>query len=594
MTSRINAKRALLCALVTSLSAYSVVSQAQSIGELVWEDNFNTLNTDVWNVDEGDGCDIGLCGWGNQELQWYSSSNVSIQDIPSEPGNKALVLEARSQSINGYSFTSGKVTTENKLAIQYGMIETRIRVPDLDQGLWPALWMLGTSTLPWPRKGEVDMMEMGHRAAERERQGYPGSDLNSYVGANAIFYAEGACSTANPTCAASIAYDLGYNNPYVASTPMNDRFVTYRTYWTSEEMRFTVVDNGIEYDLYAGPMGLSGDTSVFQAPFFLLMNLAVGGNFTDAATASQVTSPFPGAMYVDYVRVYKINDEGEVTEGNLTQAEDGVFGVFTETTETSNALEAGVSSDIFVWDLSSSAGSIAPFEGSDVIATSFDGANTWFGGGVASRQARDLSNFTDGVLRFNINIPADVSFRIGITDTYTNENWLTFPAFETTYGLVRNGNWGQVEIPVSELRGTMIALQSLQYVFAISSDPASFPGGPFEYAIDNIVWDSGNDIPTPSPTPVATPTPTSTPSPTPVPTPVATPTPSPTPTPVVAIGTIQAEDFSAQRGVQTQVTTDVDGGENVGWIENGDYTEYLIDVPSAGNYTIAVREMRHR
>lgn len=494
--TRLHTMRTLLCVAIASITFSTAATQAQTVGTLIWEDNFDTFDTDVWNIDEGDGCDIGLCGWGNQELQWYSENNISIQAVPGEPNNNALVLDARSESTNGYSFTSGKVTTENKLSVQYGMIETRIRVPNLEQGLWPAAWMLGTSTLPWPRKGEVDMMEMGHSAAERERQGSPGVSTNNYVGSNAIFYAESACSDGNPTCAASIAYDVDYNKPYASATSMSDRFIIYRTYWTSTEMRFTVVDGETEYELYEGPLSLAGDASVFQAPFYLLLNLAVGGTFTDAAVASDVTAPLPGSMYIDYVRVYELEGEGEVITGNLTEAEDGVFGVFTETTATNASLEAGVSSDIFLWDPNSSIGSIAAFEGENVIATSFNGANTWFGGGVTSRQARDMSNFDEGVLRFNINIPANVSFQIGVTDTYSNENWVSFPAGETTYGLTRDGNWGQVEIPISDLRGTLIALQSMQYLFAISSDPNNLPTGPFEYAIDNIVWDSGNTIPT--------------------------------------------------------------------------------------------------
>ncbi len=467
----------------------SAVGQAQ-VGQLLWEDNFDTFDTTVWTPDVGDGCDIGLCGWGNQELQWYAEDNVSIQPVPGEPGNNALVFEARNESINGYSFTSGKVTSFDKIAVQYGMIETRIRVPNVDQGLWPAAWLLGTSTQPWPNKGEIDMMEMGHRAEERERQGHPGVSSNSYTGSNLIFWAEAACVPGNPTCAASTAYEVEENKPYVSSTPMNDRFVIYRTYWTDAQVRFTVEDGGIEYDLYENPFIITPESNAFQAPFFFLLNMAVGGNFTDAAVPGEVTAPRPAEMYIDYVRVYEFNGQGEIFEGSVAQPEAGDFGVFTDNTPTDNKLEAGVTSDIYVWDPFSSEGTIAPYEGEEVITNSFNVPNNWFGGGVQTRQPRDMSNFVDGNLRFRINIPADIAFRIGVTDTFTNENWLTFPAFETTYGLVRDGDWGEVEIPISDLRGPLIALQSMQYLFAISSDPANFPSRTFEYAIDDIVWES--------------------------------------------------------------------------------------------------------
>lgn len=486
-------KSTLFCASLISVPWLSTAN-AQTIGDLIWEDNFDTLDTSTWNIDIGDGCDVGICGWGNAELQWYSSDNVSIGAIPGEPGNNALVLDARNESINGYSFTSGKVTTENKFSLQYGMIETRIRIPDLDQGLWPAAWMLGTSTLPWPRKGEVDMMEMGQSFFQRDRQGHPEASVNEYVGSNVIFYAEAACVPGNETCAASSSYDVDSNKPYVSAIPMNDRFLTYRTYWTADYIRFTVEDDGIERDLYEQPFQITDESNALQAPFFLLLNLAVGGNFTDAAAPTDMTAPLPASMYIDYIRVYELDGQGEVFEGNNTEVEDGVFGVFTETTPVDSGLDAGVSSDIFLWDLNSVAGTEAPFEGEYVMNYAFTGANTWFGSGILTRQARDMSNFADGVLRFNIKIPADVSFRIGVTDNFTNENWLTFPANTTTYGLVRNGDWGQVEIPVSDLRGPLIALQSMQYLFAISSDPANFPTGPFEYAIDNVIWDSGNTV----------------------------------------------------------------------------------------------------
>ena len=82
-----------------------VLTKAQ-VGHVIWEDDFNTIDSSVWNIELGDGCDEGLCGWGNQELQSYQNENVSIEEIPGEPGNYALVLEAREQSIGNSSFTS--------------------------------------------------------------------------------------------------------------------------------------------------------------------------------------------------------------------------------------------------------------------------------------------------------------------------------------------------------------------------------------------------------------------------------------------------------------------------------------------------------
>ena len=481
---------------LTALCLLLALGSYAQVGEVIWEEDFNTLNTDIWNIDVGDGCAQNLCGWGNQELQWYSEDNVFIEPVPGEAGNNALVLEARNQASNGKGFTSGKIQSNTNLAVQYGLIEVRMRVPDLRTGLWPAAWLLGTSTLSWPGKGEIDIMEMGHSQAERERQGYPGVDMNRYVGSNLIFAADAACSDGNPSCAASTAFDVEYNTPYVADTPLNDRFVTYRLYWTSEKIRFTITDNGQEYDLYESPFIIGEESTEFQQPFYLLFNMAVGGTFTDAAANSQVTAPLPAKMYVDYVRVSKYNGEGEVFFGNINPPETGTLGVFTDETPTTNTLQAGVSSDIYAWN-GVAEGTTAPYEGSEVIAWEFNAPNSWFGGGIVTRQARDMSNFADGNLKFNIKIPADVSFRIGITDNFTNESYVTFPANETKYGLVRNGEWGEVTIPISELKGELIALQSMKYLFAITSVDGAFPTRNFQLAIDDVYWEGGGGDPDP-------------------------------------------------------------------------------------------------
>ena len=117
-----------------SVMAFAVATTAQAeVGPLLWQENFDSLDSDIWNIDVGDGCDQGLCGWGNQELQWYHPDNVSIATIPGEGNNKALILTAKNQAVSGRAFTSGKVTTKNKLAVQYGMIEVRMKDPVVDK-----------------------------------------------------------------------------------------------------------------------------------------------------------------------------------------------------------------------------------------------------------------------------------------------------------------------------------------------------------------------------------------------------------------------------------------------------------------------------
>ncbi len=282
------------------------------IGKLLWSEEFNgtTLDTNLWMPVDGNGCQINLCGYGNQELQYYSPNNVSIANVPFESGTRALALKAQSQTVGSNVFTSGKISSSGKVQVQYGMVEMRVSAPDVGTGLWPAGWMLGTSPQTWPRNGEIDIMESGHRAKQREMAGAP--QINNYVGANVITYQDAACVPGNPSCAASSAWQT--KNWYISTKPLSNRFVTYRLYWTDTQMRFTVTDNGVEHDMYANPLPVN--STALQAPFYMLFNLAVGGNFTDAATPAQVTAPLPGTMYVDYVRVYQLDGLGTVKVGN--------------------------------------------------------------------------------------------------------------------------------------------------------------------------------------------------------------------------------------------------------------------------------------
>jgi len=283
-------KRSLLSVSLLASVAVPLSANAQ-VGELLWQENFDSLRDNTWTIDIGNGCDQGLCGWGNQELESYQADNVSIAPIVGEPGNNALVLEARRETAGEEQFTSGKILSEGKLTVHYGMIEVRMQVPDLETGYWPAIWMLGANGLPWPRRGEIDIMEMGQSVEQRrdwllfnenpnDNNDTPPA-INYYTGSNLIFFADAACNEFNPTCAASVAFQN--DNAYVSDRPLSERFITYRTYWTPETIRFTVEDNGVEHDLYQQPFTISDESSEFREPFYLLMNMAVGGTFTDVS-----------------------------------------------------------------------------------------------------------------------------------------------------------------------------------------------------------------------------------------------------------------------------------------------------------------------
>ena len=457
------------------------------VGKLLWSEEFNGagLDSTLWSTFDGNGCQIGLCGYGNQELEYYSPNNLSIADVPFEPGTRALAIAARREVVGSNQFTSGKIDSAGKVQVKYGMIEIRAATPSVAVGLWPALWMLGTSPQAWPRKGEVDIMEQGGR----QPAGLPAVSPNQFVGSNVITYNDAACVPGNESCAASTAWQT--KNWVTPTRSLANRFVLYRLYWTDTQIRFTMVDNGRELDMYKAPLSTVGSPAL-QAPFYLLMNLAVGGNFTPAATPAQITAPLPATMYVDYVRVYELDGKGEVKLGVGITPEAGKFGVFTDNTPVDEGQALGTSADFFIWNNDSmNGGNIPPFEGANVLTLNYFNPGQWFGGAVQSRQAHDMSGFRGGNIKLKIKVPANVAFKIGILDNYTNHSWVTFPANTTAYGLVRNGEWGTATIPVAEIAGPLVALQSMNSLFEFLSVDGFNPAAPFQMAFDDIIWDSG-------------------------------------------------------------------------------------------------------
>ncbi|MFT5085287.1 MAG: beta-glucanase (GH16 family) [Lentisphaeria bacterium] len=463
------------------------------VGSLLWEDNFDEFNSAYWSKMSGDGCTLSNCGWGNEELQSYSTDLVYVEEIGGEPGNFALVLEANDTAIGDSAFGSGRVESGDKVSVQYGMIEFRAKAPEVGIGLWPALWMLGASgkEIPpviWPSNGEIDVMEMGHHSDERQRQGFGGQDINAYVGGNVIWDEGGR---------ADAAFDTGFNNPYQADTPLYDRFVIHRLYWTDEEMRLTVEDEGVEIELYAGPLPIAGaGLSELREPFYLLMNLAVGGNFTDAVTSGDVTAPVasPDAakFLIDYVRVYEYNGQGTVTIADPSEKPPaGVYGVFTDETVTNFSLPGYLAP----WDDQFTVGTgEAAFEGDNVTTWVWGpGPNTeWFGGGAFENEIAsiDMSNYIDGELVFNLKMPAGVGFKIGIVSSSGPQYLVDFPANTTAYGLVRDGEWGEVRIPITELvggdAGLLISVLHTWAILNLGTPPATS----FTFSVDNIYWDA--------------------------------------------------------------------------------------------------------
>ena len=246
--------------------------------KLVLSEEFNTdgaPNPNVWANDIGRGPNGD--GWGNQELQYYTdrSENATIQ-------NGVLLITAREESFEGAQYTSARLLTKDLFEQQYGRFEARIRLP-WGQGIWPAFWMLGADIdeNPWPGAGEIDIME------------YRGQE---------------------PTILIGSVHGPGYNGGNAISkeyTLENDRFDTgfhiFGIEWGPDFINFYVDD--VLYNQIT-PEDVDEETDgegvwVFNKPFYILMNLAVGGTFVGSPNAE---TQFPQTMLVDYVRVYEYDE----------------------------------------------------------------------------------------------------------------------------------------------------------------------------------------------------------------------------------------------------------------------------------------------
>ena len=240
---------------------------------LVWSDEFDAeqLDPEVWFFENGDGSQYGIPGWGNNELQWYLEDSAELRD-------GLLVITAREESVGGKNYTSARLNTRDRFAFKYGRIEARIRFPE-GQGIWPAFWMLPQDDVygTWAASGEIDVVEAVNLG---------GTGGNTVFGT--IHY--GGEFPANESS----------GNDYMVPTDATAEFHTYAFEWDAAEMRWYVDDI-----LYSTQNSWSTTAAPFPAPFderfYVLFNVAVGGNFPGAPNANTV---FPVTMEVDYVRVY--------------------------------------------------------------------------------------------------------------------------------------------------------------------------------------------------------------------------------------------------------------------------------------------------
>lgn len=267
-------------ALIPSLLVPKTPATAEPTG-LTWSDEFNRKagtapDPSKWKHD------IGGHGWGNGELQYYTNSTSNA----AHDGKGNMVITARRVSTNSYSchygpcqYTSARLLTAERFAQKYGRFTARIKIPG-GQGMWPAFWMLSSNIAadPWPNSGEIDVMENIGKE--------PGTVWGSlhgpgYSGANA---AHGSYTLPN-----SQAFSKGYH--------------VFTVDWAPDSVTWYV--DGIQYS-HKTPADIGGNPWVVDDPFFLLLNLAVGGYWPGSPDS---TTAFPKQMLIDYVRVYGWNSQ---------------------------------------------------------------------------------------------------------------------------------------------------------------------------------------------------------------------------------------------------------------------------------------------
>jgi beta-glucanase (GH16 family) len=246
---------------------------------LTWSDEFDGpdgsgVDPTKWTFDTGGS------GWGNDELEYYTSGTANAVI-----SGGSLVITATSEGASSYScwygpcqYTSARLNTASTFSQQYGRFEARIQIPE-GQGVWPAFWLLGENigTVGWPSCGEIDIMENIGSTPDTTYGTTHGPGPGNYPGA-------------------------GLSGAFNAGTPMGNDFHVYATEWNASAVQF-FVDGSLYWTVTPAQLP-AGASWVWDQPFFILLNFAVGGNWPGSPNA---TSSFPQEMVIDYVRVYQAN-----------------------------------------------------------------------------------------------------------------------------------------------------------------------------------------------------------------------------------------------------------------------------------------------
>jgi beta-glucanase (GH16 family) len=342
--------------------------------QLVWADEFSGSSLDLtkWTPIVGPGGEVS----GNNELQYYTSRTNNIQ-----VSNGSLKIIALSENYGGNAYTSGRMQTKNLGDWLYGRMEARIKLP-VAKGMWPAFWMLPTDNIygNWPRSGEIDIMEL----------------IGTYPSR-----AYGTIHTHDNGVVKT--FTSSYNLP--SSTFAND-FHVFATEWSPNEIKF-YVDNA----LYATNTSVSPYPWVFDKRFYLLLNLAIGGNW---AGVPDGTTMFPQQMEVDYVRVYQKLNNIAITGKTLVEP-------------TTNGVAYSVPSladATYQWSISGTGNSIASGQGTNQVSINWGSNN-----GTLSLLLND-GCVPSATVSTDVTVSPNLWANFGLEQNYVN--WDTRPAYSSS------------------------------------------------------------------------------------------------------------------------------------------------------------------
>jgi beta-glucanase (GH16 family) len=243
---------------------------------LIFEDQFegDSLNLDNWTYE------INGNGGGNQELQYYTDQNATVKD-------GLLTITARNESYLGMDYTSSRIVSRNKVDFKYGMVEVRAKLP-AGVGTWAAIWMLPTNSVYgiWPNSGEIDIMEY---------VGYDDGRIFGTVHTGLFNHMDGTQK----------------GGVYTKIDDMTTEFHTYKVEWLPDQIRFYVDDiNYYTFRPTTYNVCPSYEEWPFNKSFYLIMNVAVGGNWGGVQGVD--SSAFPTSMIIDYVKVYQSEEITEI------------------------------------------------------------------------------------------------------------------------------------------------------------------------------------------------------------------------------------------------------------------------------------------